>query len=174
MQPDIPGKEYSLHKDFQRLFLLKEGKALMGHRYRNAWILASILFVTFCAIGFANGSLEYLSRKMDDPFINWVNIAVPFNRLDSIAEIEEALNEEPIRTAYSYKHVSGNFRFPLRFPQVGRRGTFSVTGRTLETGNPLLDNILESDNLLYGTGFSGERERRFDCNRFFSQGIWVS
>lgn len=158
MPSDSSSPTSSLHKDFRQLFFRKEGKALMGNKYRNAWVLIVILFVTFCAIGFANGSLDYLGRKMDDPFINWINISVPFGKMDSIAVIKGQLNEENIRSSYGFKNVTGNFRFTLRFPQVDKEGTFSVVGRTLELGNPLLEKILEEDNLLYGKGFSGERD----------------
>ncbi|MEM7374163.1 MAG: ABC transporter permease [Bacteroidota bacterium] len=169
MSSDSSSTKLTLHKDFRQLFFRKEGKALMGHRYRNAWVLIVILFVTFCAIGFANGSLEYLGRKMDDPFINWINISVPFGKMDSIATIKGRLNEEAVRSEFRYKNVTGNFRFTLRFPQVDKEGTYSVVGRTLELGNPLLEKILAEDNRLHGTGFSGEQDAGLIVTQAFLQ-----
>ncbi|MEM7657431.1 MAG: ABC transporter permease [Bacteroidota bacterium] len=157
MQPDI---RQAPHADFRQLFFRKEGKALMGQRYRNAWILVSILFVTFCAIGFANGSLAYLARKMDDPFINWINLTVPRDRTEEIGDIKEKLNEPKVVEQFGFKNVTGNFSFPLRFYNQSGNNTlsYSYRGRTLELGNPLLGKIMEPSNLLYGEGFSSEKD----------------
>jgi len=50
-----------LRKEFVFIFFKKEGKALLGKGLANFWFLIIIFILTFLAIGFANGSLKYLS-----------------------------------------------------------------------------------------------------------------
>jgi len=67
----------NIHKDFKKIFYKNEGVELNGKKRFNFWILFSILTITFIAIGFAAGSLKYLKKKMDDPYINWFNVDLP-------------------------------------------------------------------------------------------------
>ena len=49
---------------YKRLFLKKEGLSMEGGRKRsNLWILSALMFFTFLAIGFANGSYTYLNKS---------------------------------------------------------------------------------------------------------------
>ena len=59
-----------IKNDYFRLFVKREGKVVLGKNYSNLWLLTAVLTATFLAIAFSNGSLDYLSYKMDDPFIN--------------------------------------------------------------------------------------------------------
>ena len=63
-----------LRNDYFRLFVKREGKVVLGKNLSNLWLLTAVLTATFLAIAFSNASLDYLSYKMDDPFINWVDI----------------------------------------------------------------------------------------------------
>ena len=64
----------SISGDYFRLFVRREGKVVLGRHYSNLWLLTGVLALTFLAIAFSNASLSYLSFKMNDPFINWLNI----------------------------------------------------------------------------------------------------
>ena len=63
-----------LTNDYFKLFVKREGKVVLGKNYSSLWLLTIVLSVTFLAISFSNASLKYLSYKMNDPFINWVDI----------------------------------------------------------------------------------------------------
>ena len=66
MRIDVP--------DYLKLFIRREGKIVLGRNFSNVWLLTAMLVASFFAIAFANGSLNYLGYKMDDPFIKWVDI----------------------------------------------------------------------------------------------------
>lgn len=153
-----PGSASTVHADFKRLFFRKEGYALAGHRYANIWILVGILFITFMAIGFANGSLSYLQQKMDDPFINWVSVEVPTGVGEEIDKVKTVLNNTENRTEFGYGSVTTNRRYLLRIFSPNDSNNYIARGRTIEPDNPMLAEIINSPNLLSGRGFEAEND----------------
>lgn len=148
----------SIHQDFKRLFYRKEGLELLGESYRNLWIMLSILFFTFLAIGFANGSLDYLSKKMNDPFINWVNIDVPYRDSERISDIKYELNADSIKEKFQFSNITGHYGFSLYFQNLKKGGTQQAIGRTISLDNPLLAEILRKKNVVTGRSFSDEED----------------
>ena len=146
-----------IHKDFYRLFFRKERRALLGNKRWNFWILCSILFMTFLAIGFANGSLLYLQDKMKDPYVNWVDITVNYEVSDDISEIKNALNEIDIYQSYSLKNVTGYYKFSLYFYSNADSSAVKARGRSIEFDDPILPEIF-LNNALPGGGFRSENE----------------
>ena len=73
-----------LKNDYFRLFVKREGKVVLGKNNSNLWLLTAVLVATFLAISFSNASLKYLSYKMNDPFINWVDIKNEYGEGDFI------------------------------------------------------------------------------------------
>jgi len=144
-----------IHKDFRKLFRKKEGKEFSVISL-NFWKLVSIMFITFCAIGFANGSLEYLKEKMSDPFINWVDIGVNYNDSERIGKILQELNEESLSEKFCYNNITGYDRFFLYFWNDEENGAFRSTGRTIDINNPLLDKIFDDSNLITGRKFNSK------------------
>ena len=67
-------KDNRIFEDYFKLFVCREGKIVLGRKFSNLWLLTGVLTLTFLAIAFSNASLGYLSFKMNDPFINWLNI----------------------------------------------------------------------------------------------------
>jgi hypothetical protein len=146
-----------IHKDFYRLFFRKERRALLGNKRWNFWILCSILFMTFLAIGFANGSLLYLQDKMKDPYVNWVDITVNYEVADDISEIKKDLNEIDIYQKYSLKNVTGYYNYTLYFYSYADSGSMKARGRSVEFDDPILSEII-ANNTLPGGGFRSENE----------------
>jgi ABC-type Fe3+-siderophore transport system permease subunit len=146
-----------IHKDFYRLFFRKERRALLGNKRWNFWILCSILFMTFLAIGFANGSLLYLQDKMKDPYVNWVDITVNYEMADNISEIKNNLNESDIYQKYSLKNVTGYYNFSLYFYSYADSSALKARGRSVEFDDPILPEILMNNTLPEG-GFRSENE----------------
>ena len=90
-----------LKNDYIRLFIKRESRVVLGNKNSTLWLLAVVLTVTFLAIAFSNASLSYLSYKMDDPFINWVDIK---NEHDSdFSSFEMALDADANKEAYHYR-----------------------------------------------------------------------
>ncbi len=89
-----------LSTDYFKLFVKRESRVVIGHRYASLWLLSAVLTATFLAIAFSNASLDYLSYKMEDPFINWVDIEVSKEgKFDGFAE---ALTVQSNKDAFHY------------------------------------------------------------------------
>lgn len=104
-------KPLHLNAEYKDLFLKKEFKAIVGLKKVNLLILSIILAFTYLATGFSNGSLDYLSLKMDDPFINLVELIVPryYSGSDNqhkIHEIIDSVNSKENREKYFIEAIS--------------------------------------------------------------------
>jgi hypothetical protein len=146
--------------DFTFLFLKKEGKTLLGKRYSNFIFLFLILFITFLAIGIANGSLHYLEKKMNDPFINWVSVDIPFGRADSVPAYIKLLTNDTIeRERIEYSDVTAFTFCYLSFYDKKGTSRYSHRGRTIEANDPLLADIFNrTGNILKGRPFKSNDE----------------
>jgi hypothetical protein len=139
----------ALNKDFYKLFLFREGKELAGKRIKNILGLFAILLMTFLAIGFGEGGLDYLKIKMSDPFINWINIPIPFNRSEETSSFINSLENDTIKKRYNYNDIKSYAHFNQYFFEITGR-QIQADGRTIETSSPLLRYILSNDNIIKG------------------------
>jgi len=145
------------HKDFISLFNKRERIALLGKNYINLWTLVLIMFVTFIAIGFANGSLAYLSKKMSDPYVNWVNINLEQAKSEHSNSIIDNCNTDSIRAKYDIINVNGYNIFWLNFSDFkNKKFVQTEIGRTIELQDTLLSKIINESNR--GVGFKSEND----------------
>jgi hypothetical protein len=128
---------FRIKGDFTYLFFRREGKELAGRYLKNLWILSGIVVLTFLAIGFSTGSLNYLDLKMNDPFIRWVTIPVSLKNEDSIAVIKNKLLEPAIKDSFKYESVSGYYKFPLLFKNLKKHTQSRRMGRTVDFSSSL-------------------------------------
>ena len=140
---------------YASLFFEKEGKALTGKRRINFWILTTMLTLTFMAIGFANGSLDYLNKKMNNAFVKWMSITVPWRESDNAENIRLRLSDPELAGEFEYENVSAYVQYPLRFwKKTDDTNTERVKGRSVkfdtQNKNPLVSELLRGKNLLYG------------------------
>jgi len=56
------------------IFVKREFKSIVGKGWRNFWILAAVFMVTIFALEFSRSGVKFLSYKMSDPFINWIDV----------------------------------------------------------------------------------------------------
>jgi len=150
--------DYKINKDFNRLFLQNEQRELYGSGYRNIIYLGLILLVTFLVLGFANGSMEYLKRKMDDPFIKWINIEVPHLKSDNIARISRELDSRMLKDSFRLEEINGYFQYTMFFLNHGGSGQFQALGRTIHHRNRILGTIGHKNNLVNGEAIFGEKD----------------
>ena len=136
------------HKDFLTLFLKKERSELFGRQNKNLIWLSLILLITFLSLGFSNGSLKYLKLKMDDPFIEYLDIPIPFTKTDNIKEIRNYLEASEQKDSFNYHKVFGYNRFAFEF--FKKNESRVIFGRTIEPGSSLCDKILSKENLIIG------------------------
>lgn len=152
-------KDIPLHKDFKRVFYKREGLELLGNNNKNLVVLVGILFVTFTAIGFASGSLRYLKKKMDDPYINWVNVNIPYGMGNKGEMVKLRLNSDSVaKSNYHFENVTAYYRYPLAFHSLKAKGTIEVIGRSIDINDPILSEIFNKENCLKGRPFKDEND----------------
>ncbi len=134
-------------RDFRKLFYEKESEELLNARYnfKNFWILVGIMVITFLAIGFSNGSLIYLGEKMNDPYVNFVNIVVPAEREKEAITIIDSINyNDALKSKYSIVTCTGFAFYYLDFVDYKTKQRRIFAGRTIDLTNPLLPQIMDS------------------------------
>ncbi len=140
-------KDKMMSGDYFRLFVRREGKVVLGRRYSNLWLLAGVLALTFMAISFSNASLDYLSFKMDDPFINWLDIENTSDRSDYYGLIQ-ALEDSTFKEEYHIIKYQEDYKFSYNFFSEDKELRY-FTGRFFqEINTPLVDAILSDDNVV--------------------------
>lgn len=149
-----------LKNTYQKLFYKKERKALMGKSKVNFFILSSILFFTFLAIGFANGSLHYLDKKMNSAFVNWLTVNIPFEKSDNnfIYNLKERLSDPELSAKYGYQNIGTYMEAPLWVWDETRSDFFRARARSIDVEQDkklMVEDILGEKNLVAGdkTGF---------------------
>ena len=157
----------NIHSDFTQLFQNRESRELLGKKYRNFWILTSILTLTFLTIGFASGSLRYLNQKMNNPFIKWVTLPIPATDAAQTERFKTELNAPELKKQFNYDTISSfsNYFFTIQYKNVPRKDL--VRGRTLETNDRLIGEIFSAKNNLYGNKFDGKQDIGLVCTREF-------
>lgn len=137
-----------LKNDYFRLFVKREGKVVLGKNCSNLWLLASVLTATFLAIAFSNASLDYLSYKMDDPFINWVDIKNEYGEGDFYG-LEYALDSEENKVKYHYHNYQADYSFTYMFFGKQAQNVQYLKCRFFQNLNtPLVEAILSRDNVV--------------------------
>lgn len=148
----------SIHRDFIRLFHDKESLELLGKKYRNLWILIGILTLTFLSIGFAAGSLNYLDKKMNNPFIKWVTLPIPATDAAQTELFKTELNAPNLKKQFAYDTISSfsNYFFTIHYKNGQRKDL--VRGRTIEVNDRLIGEILNPKNGMEGQPFDGAQD----------------
>jgi lipoprotein-releasing system ATP-binding protein len=143
-----------------RLFFKREGKALVGRKLTNFFILSTILVFTFLAIGFANGSLDYLNKQLNDAFVNWITVVVPKAQERKAGFLVEELQADSNRTRYAYDQPTPYVRAAVYVWDFGSNRFNAVKGRSIDTGDSRLmhDFILNKDNMIMGGVRDGFKE----------------
>lgn len=137
----------SNNKDYIKLFVKREGKVVFGRRLSNLWLLSSVLILTFLAVAFSNASLRYLSYKMEDPFINWLNIENVSDASD-YAGLAYALEDQMVRDTFNIVGYQEDYKFSYNFFNRNDEMQY-LTGRFFQSLNtPLIDAILEDENVI--------------------------
>jgi hypothetical protein len=143
-------------QNFTPLFKKGEKAEIYGARNFNFKVLVVILTFTFCAIGGANLSLSYLEDRMSDPFVNLLSIDVPSSKARMVEQLKQQLSIDSIKRNYQYASVTNYVEFPVAFSGPSR--TKWVKGRSIEINNPILERLVDSDNLIVGNGFQNDNE----------------
>mgnify|MGYP004513993517 CR=1 FL=1 len=136
-----------LSSDYFRLFIRREGKVVLGKNYSSLWLLSTVLTVTFLAIAFSNASLKYLSYKMNDPFINWVDIKNNFAEND-FDGFEAALQDDAFLNEYHCRGYQTDKYWYSLFSTAGNSGRNLKCRFFADIRTPLIEAVLADDNVV--------------------------
>lgn len=132
-------------KQYLKLLMTREGKEVLGKHCSNLWLLTLVLVATFASIAFSEGSMIYLHDKMEDPFTNWVDIAIDGSN-QRFKSFEESLNDPAIMQKYGFGDVHGD-----REEYFDMQGDKYLRCRHFASINtPLIRKILDEDNVVNG------------------------
>lgn len=133
--------------EYLRLLIKRESKEVLGRNYANLWLLAIVLMATFISIAFSNGSMKYLSEKMNDPFTNWVSISKTFNDSD-FDGLRRALDEEDIQEHFRFGDVQSDNYMAYTFVARNRSPHY-LQGRFFNNlDSKLVRAILDDKNVI--------------------------
>jgi hypothetical protein len=125
--------------NYNTIFRKREFKAILGKRCGNFWILFLVFLLTVFALEFSRSGLKYLSYKMSDPFINWIEVKEQGDFQRFMEDIEKQKDEFSISTVEANNYIL-EYVFNSDFKKI------RVEGRTIAHESKLLDKILDSDN----------------------------
>lgn len=157
--------------DFQNLFIFNEYAELTGKTRSGIITLSVILGITFLALGYAIGGINYLKEKMDNPFTNWVNLTVKNAYQDKIPKIKSVFDADTMRQKFFLNNIG---EYNLEFcPFLSNEGEeFPKKLRTIDLDDNLLEEILTSSkgNVISGYSFNGEGSIDIDkCGIIFKR-----
>lgn len=138
------------NKDAIKLFLDKEGKELRGKHNFNFLVLVAIFIVAIFSIGFGSASMKYLQFKMDDPFINWVDIIVRQKISDRGSKIplETFLKDSILRKDIQFEAPESNYLLNIDFRHIEKGKNIQFQGRSIDSKSSILPKILDGTNVL--------------------------
>lgn len=139
----------ALNNDYFRLFIKREGKVVLGKKLSSLWLLTGVLVATFLAISFSNASLEYLSYKMDDPFINWVDIKNDYGK-GNFSGLEYSLDSEENKEKFHYYSYQADYASSLQFFGKTLDIQYLRCRFQQEMNTSLTEAILSKDNVVKG------------------------
>ena len=117
-----------------------------------------ILLTGFCAIGFANGSLTDLARKMSDPFVNWLNIELTHEYRYNPDKLIQPLSKKSISKKYRINQISQFSQYSILIQDHKRKGSKFLKGRTIALNDQILDKLESEEFLLKGRMFSSPKD----------------
>lgn len=142
------------HNDATILFLEKEGKELRGKHNLNFFILVAIFAVAIFSIGFGGASIKYLQHKMDDPFINWIDIIVRQKISDKNSKLPLAdfLKDSVMRSEIQFDAPEENYLLNIDFRHQEKGKNIQLQGRSIGSHSSILPKILDESNVITRRG----------------------
>jgi hypothetical protein len=139
MEKENSGEKMNI-RDFIIELALPEFKSVIGKGGGKIVFLVVILFISMIAMGIANGSLNYLSKKMNDPFVKFVDVYHKYEAKDgfdnfSLSLAQTYIDQNPNHISDVFEtHTSSKFFFTNKLD--AQDGTAGVNdGFVLKSNN---------------------------------------
>ena len=141
-------KLIGIRSDFEGLFFKNEYLTLSRQSSSGMLTLVVILLLTFLALGFSIGGLEYLDEKMNNPYTNWLDIQINSETREHVPEIEEFFDKQENLKIFDIKNY-GKYRISferLKHEAPLRYETHQFKYRTFEPNSDIVKRILEVES----------------------------
>lgn len=137
------------NKDAIILFFKKEGQELLGKRKSNFVILLAIFLLAILSISFGSASMSYLKFKMDDPFVQWVDIIADqtSNKVDAIP-VTDYLKKQDVQAHFQFVNPQENYVQSIYFRHSESGKDIQLQGRSINAGSAVLSKILDDENVV--------------------------
>lgn len=136
--------------DAIKLFLDKEGKELRGKHNFNFLVLVAIFAVAIVSIGFGSASMRYLRHKMEDPFINWVDIIARQRVADKMSKLplEQFLGDTVLQKKLQFSAPEENYVLNIDFRHQKKGKNIQLQGRSIAPESSIMTKILDRSNVV--------------------------
>ena len=128
-------------------------------------LLLFLITLGILAIGFANGSLTYLSRKMEDPFVTWLDLLAPRDFLDDPKSLVDSL----LSTNFGISSVNVYQPIWILVWDKKAKGSHYSRGRTIQVDDQILGRISDIEYLVKGEIFLDERDVGLIVTKLFME-----
>ena len=128
---------------FVKTFEKNEFRSILGKGKSNFWILLIVFLCSIGALCFSRAGMQYLKYKMEDPFINWVEIRKQgnFDRFkDDITRTEE------LKDSFSINVIEANNYVNEYVAGTNINKPYFAEGQTIAYDSRLLARILDEEN----------------------------
>lgn len=131
-------------KTYKGVFRRNEFYTVLGRRQYNLWILVVVFVLVIGSLAFSTAGRSFLKKKMEDPFINWVNVSNEPELENFYKALEEGLKgEDSAIMRFEIDAVERN-NYMVEFLEGGKR----MIGRTLSSQSGLWEKILHPSNTM--------------------------
>jgi ABC-type lipoprotein export system ATPase subunit len=126
----------------------------LSMKRRINWILLGILLLAILAIGFSAGGRLVLKEKMEDPFVKWISVDVPYGRQSDVPKILNAFGSDSAKRKYDIQSINAFERYPTNVYDKRTNQIHDAYGRTIEIHDPILKVLEEPHLWIKGKSFS--------------------
>ena len=90
--------------DFLLFFGWPEFKSIAGKKFKHFVVLTVVMIVSLFAIEIGKSALQLLKKKMDNPFVKFVNVDINYGMLDdlSVGTLDSLQNSEGLKSRYLF------------------------------------------------------------------------
>jgi hypothetical protein len=130
-------------KKYNEIFLKNELRTIFGKKWINFWILLAVFLLTIGSLCFSRAGLDFLSKKMNDPFIKWVQV----KEQGDFVNFQKDILAGTTKDKFSISTIESN-NFILEYVFTADFKKWRVEGRTIAQNSQLLDKILDKENTI--------------------------
>jgi len=156
----LPMNANESFRNYSSLLRKKEAAVLSGKRKGKLILSTLIFFITLLALGFGNGSIEYLKKKASNPLVNYVSLEIDWGIDEEVSKMLKRINSRSTeKERFHINYLSGFYEqllHPLTYSK-NNMGTTSLVAecRTIgDVNDKLLEVLLDSANCVAGGQFN--------------------